>query len=134
MNLKYLVPSTVHLFLLSLTRWYFSGLMKWTSLWGLVAMGGVSPRMLLMNVANLRLRTKLLVSFVLLSAGLTFATLIVVRQSARVQVQHQVEQDARNAILTFQAMEGQQQIALSRKADLPSSISAGQTTARRAGL
>jgi signal transduction histidine kinase/ActR/RegA family two-component response regulator len=96
--------------------------MKWTSLWGLVAVGGVSPRMLLMHVANLRLRTKLLVSFVMLSAGLTCATLIVVRQSAQVQVQRQVEQDARNAILTFQAMEGQQQIALSRKADLLASL------------
>ena len=34
------------------------------------------------NIANLRLRTKLLLSFVLLSAGLTCATLLIVRQSA----------------------------------------------------
>jgi signal transduction histidine kinase/ActR/RegA family two-component response regulator len=59
---------------------------------------------------------------VLLSAGLTCATLLVVRRSAQVQMQHQVEQDARNATLTFQVMEHQHQIALSRKADLLASL------------
>ena len=70
------------------------------------------------NIANLRLRTKLLLSFVLLSAGLTCATLLIVRQSAQAQMQHQIEQDARNATLMFQDMEHQHQMALSRKADL----------------
>lgn len=67
---------------------------------------------------NVRLRTKLLLSFVLLTAGLTCATLLVVRHNAQAQVQHQIEQDARNATLTFQAVQRQQQTALSRKADL----------------
>jgi signal transduction histidine kinase/ActR/RegA family two-component response regulator len=83
-------------------------------------------------VAKLRLRTKLLLSFVLLSAGLTCATLLVVQQSAQVQVQHQVEQDARNATLMFQVMEHQQEMALSRKADLLASLAYmrnGDTTA-----
>jgi signal transduction histidine kinase/ActR/RegA family two-component response regulator len=67
---------------------------------------------------NLRLRTKLLFSFVFLTAGLTSATLLVVRWKAQTQVQHQIEQDARNAALTFQVVQQQQQTALSRKADL----------------
>jgi len=67
---------------------------------------------------NLRLRTKLLFSFVFLTAGLTSATLLVVRWKAQTQVQHQIEQDARNATLTFQVVQQQQQTALSRKADL----------------
>jgi signal transduction histidine kinase/ActR/RegA family two-component response regulator len=95
--------------------------MKFGTPWGL-ALGSFSPQALPARVANLRLRTKLLLSFVLLSAGLTCATLIVVRQSAQVQVQHQIEQDARNAILMFQVMEHQQQMALSRKADLLASL------------
>lgn len=67
---------------------------------------------------NLRLRTKLLFSFVFLTAGLTSATLLIVRWNARAQVQHEIEQDARNATLTFQVVQRQQQTALSRKADL----------------
>ena len=96
--------------------------MKLTLLRGIVVLGRLASPSLPAKVTNLRLRTKLLLSFVLLSAGLTCATLIVVRQSAQVQVQHQVEQDARNAILTFQVMERQQQMALGRKADLLASL------------
>src|SRR5882672_4176223 len=96
--------------------------MKLISLWGIAAMGGLISPSVPARVANLRLRTKLLLSFVLLSAGLTCATLLVVRRSAQVQMQRQVEQDARNATLTFQVMEHQHQIALSRKADLLASL------------
>ena len=96
--------------------------MKLVSLWGIAAMGGLVSPSVPASVANLRLRTKLLLSFVLLSAGLTCATLLVVRRSAQVQMQHQVEQEARNATLTFQVMEHQHQIALSRKADLLASL------------
>jgi signal transduction histidine kinase/ActR/RegA family two-component response regulator len=96
--------------------------MKLVSLWGIAAIGGLFSPSVPARVANLRLRTKLLLSFVLLSAGLTCATLLVVRRSAQVQMQHQVEQDARNATLTFQVMEHQHQIALSHKADLLASL------------
>ena len=71
---------------------------------------------------NLRLRTKLLLSFVFLTAGLTCATLLVVRRNAEAQVQHQIEQDARNATLTFQVVQHQQRTALSRKAELLASL------------
>jgi len=44
--------------------------------------------------------------------------LLVVRRSAQVQVQKQIEQDARNAVLTIQAVQHQREMLLSRKADL----------------
>ena len=96
--------------------------MKLVSLWGIAALGALSSPSLPASAAKLRLRTKLLLSFVLLTAGLTCATLLVVRRSAQVQMQHQVEQDARNATLMFQVMEHQHQMALSRKADLLASL------------
>jgi signal transduction histidine kinase/ActR/RegA family two-component response regulator len=72
--------------------------------------------------ARLRLRTKLLFSFVLLTACLTSITLLVLRREAQGQVQHQIEQDARNALLIFQTVQHQQQSALARKADLLASL------------
>ena len=67
---------------------------------------------------DLQLRTKLLLSFVFLIAGLTSASLLVVRHNARALAQQSIEQDVKNAILTFQVVERQQQKALSHKADL----------------
>jgi len=96
--------------------------MKLTALWGLAVLGGFASPSLPARVFNLRLRTKLLLSFVALSAGLTCATLLVVQRSAQVQLQHQVEQDARNATLMFQVMEHQHEAALSRTADLLASL------------
>jgi signal transduction histidine kinase/CheY-like chemotaxis protein len=86
--------------------------------WARLVPGRTISKLLQRGRGNLRLRTKLLLSFVLLTAGLTCATLLVVRHNAQAQVQHQIEQDARNATLTFQAVQRQQQTALSRKADL----------------
>ncbi|HMD40387.1 MAG TPA: ATP-binding protein [Candidatus Acidoferrum sp.] len=68
--------------------------------------------------SKIRLRTKFLLSLVLIIAALTCTTLLVVRHVAEVQVQMHVEDDARTAILTFQVVERQRQLALSRKADL----------------
>lgn len=78
----------------------------------------------LLRLANLRLRTKLLLSFAFLTAALTCATLLVVRRNAQAQVRQEIEQDGRNAILTFQVVERQQQTALSRKAELLASLAA----------
>ena len=63
---------------------------------------------------NLRLRTKLLLWLVLFTAALTSATLLVVRHSAQAQVQRQIEQDARNALLTIQAVQHQREMLLTR--------------------
>jgi hypothetical protein len=68
------------------------------------------------------LRSKLLISFVFLIAGLTIASLLVLRHNAEAQVQQEMERDARNATLTFQTVQRQEQTALSRKADLLASL------------
>jgi two-component system cell cycle sensor histidine kinase/response regulator CckA len=75
-------------------------------------------RSLLRSHTNLRLRTKLLLSLVLSTAALTSSTLLVVRHSAQSQAQRQIEQDARNAFLTIQAVQHQREMMLSHKADL----------------
>ena len=67
---------------------------------------------------NLRLRTKLLLSFVLLTVGITCATLLLVRRNAENQAQEHIAQDAQNATATFQVMQRHQLVSLSRKADL----------------
>ena len=69
-------------------------------------------------LADLPLRTKFLFSLVLVTVGLTCATLLVVRRTAHLQVERQIEEDAHNAILTFQVIEHQHQSALRHKADL----------------
>jgi len=100
--------------------------------WGIAVLGSFASFSLRGSAFHLRLRTKLLLSFVVLSAGLICATLLVVRRSAQVQMQHQVEQDARNATLMFQVMEHQHEAALSRTADLLASLAYmrnGDTTA-----
>lgn len=70
----------------------------------------------------LRLRTKLILSFVLVTTGLTCATLLVVERNAEAQARQEIEHDARNAILTFQVVQRNEQMALSRKADLLASL------------
>lgn len=65
-----------------------------------------------------QLRTELLLSFVLLTVGLTCVTLVVVRSNAQAHAQQQIEQSTRNATLIFQAMQRQELMSLSRKADL----------------
>ena len=70
----------------------------------------------------LKVRTKLLSSLVLVIAGLTCTTLLILRHNAEMQLRRQVEDEARNAILTFQVMQQERQIALSHKADLLATV------------
>lgn len=74
------------------------------------------------STGSLRLRTKLLFSFIFLTAALTSLTLLVVRRNAQAQVEHQIELDSQNATLTVQAVHRQQKTSLSRKADLLASL------------
>jgi signal transduction histidine kinase/CheY-like chemotaxis protein len=69
-------------------------------------------------LANLKLRTKFLVSLVLVTALVTCATLLIVRRTAQVQMDREMGEQARNAILTFQVIQQEHQLALSHKADL----------------
>jgi signal transduction histidine kinase/ActR/RegA family two-component response regulator len=68
------------------------------------------------------LRTELILSFVLLTAGLTAVTLVVVRNNAQAHAQQQIEQDTHNAAFIFQAVQRQQLMALARKADLLATV------------
>ena len=68
--------------------------------------------------AQMKLRSKFLLSLVLVIATMTGGTLLTVRQSVQAQVQRQVEEDARNSILRFQVMEQQRRVVLGRKAEL----------------
>jgi len=67
---------------------------------------------------NLRLRTKFLLSLVLVIAGLTFATLLIVGHAAEDQVQKAIQQDTRNSVGTFQNVRAQRQLELNRDAEL----------------
>ena len=67
---------------------------------------------------HMKLRSKLLLSLLLVIATMTGGTLLTVRQSMQAQAQRQVEEDARNSILTFQVMEQQRRLVLGRKAEL----------------
>jgi signal transduction histidine kinase/ActR/RegA family two-component response regulator len=90
--------------------------------WARGVPGEVISSLLRRGRESLELRSKLLLSFVLLTAGLTCATLLVVRRNAEAQAQLQVEQGARDATLALQVSQRQQELALIRKADLLASL------------
>jgi signal transduction histidine kinase/CheY-like chemotaxis protein len=70
----------------------------------------------------LRLRTKFLFSLILVTAGLTCATLLLVRHNAQDREQREIQEDALNVIHTFQVVQHQHQVGLRRKADLLASM------------
>ena len=70
----------------------------------------------------MRLRTKFLLSLVLVTTALSGATLIMVRVDAQERMQREIRQDAANAIVRFQVVQNQRRAALSRKADLLASL------------
>ena len=74
--------------------------------------------------SNLRLRTKLVLSFVLIIATLSCATLLAVRHVAKKHLQQEIVSETQNSVLTFLAMLHEHQSALNRKADL---LAASQT-------
>jgi len=71
---------------------------------------------------NLRLRTKLLLSFVLLTTSLTCAVLLVVRHNSQAQAQLQIERGAVSAVSTFHFIQRQQAKVLNHKAELLASL------------
>ena len=71
---------------------------------------------------NLRLRTKLLLSFIVLTISFTSATLLVVHNNAEAHAQQQIERDVQTSLSTFRVMQRQQEKALSRRADLLASL------------
>jgi signal transduction histidine kinase len=65
-----------------------------------------------------RLRTKFLLSMILLSAGLTSFSLLLVRQSVRSQITKEIFSDLRNSVSTFQNFQREKEVTLSHSADL----------------
>jgi sensor histidine kinase regulating citrate/malate metabolism len=66
----------------------------------------------------LRLRTKFLLSIVLIIAWLTFATLLIVGRTAQKEVERGMEKDTRNSLLTFQNLKAERQLEENRQAEL----------------
>jgi len=66
----------------------------------------------------MRLRTKFLLSLVVVTASLTCATLLVVRQTAGLRAVQEVRSDALNTLHTFRVIQHEHQAELARRADL----------------
>ena len=66
----------------------------------------------------IRLRTKFLLSLLAISAGLTTATLFIVRYRVQKQVRAGIQQDLRNSLGTYESFEHQRQETLTRSAEL----------------
>jgi signal transduction histidine kinase len=69
-------------------------------------------------MAKLRLRTKFLLSMLLISAGLTCTSLLLVRHSVQTQVTHEILTDLHNSVSTFQTFQRERELTLTRSADL----------------
>src|SRR6266496_4486876 len=69
-------------------------------------------------MVRVRLRTKFLLSMVLISAGLTSLSLLLVRQSVQSQARQEIVAGLRNSVSTFLSFHREQQITLSHSADL----------------
>jgi signal transduction histidine kinase len=69
-------------------------------------------------MVGLRLQTKFLLSMLLVSAGLTCTTLLVVRQSVRGQIRQEIERDLRNSVVTFGDFQRQRESTLTHAAQL----------------
>jgi signal transduction histidine kinase len=65
-----------------------------------------------------RLRTKFLLSMVLITAGLTSLSLLLVRESVQSQITQEIFSDLHNSVSTFQSFQREKEITLSHSADL----------------
>src|SRR5438876_11271724 len=65
-----------------------------------------------------KLRTKFLLSLVIISASLTWATLLVVRHRVRLQVRDEIFEGLRSSVVTFQSLQRQRERMLDRSAAL----------------
>ena len=64
------------------------------------------------------LRTKFLLALAVISASLTWATLLVVRARVKVEVREEIAAGLRNSVVTFQSLQEQREATLSRSAAL----------------
>ncbi|HYN15695.1 MAG TPA: ATP-binding protein [Terriglobales bacterium] len=73
-------------------------------------------------MATFRLRTKLLLSLLLISSCLTCATLLIIHQTVKAQVRKQIFEDLQNSIATFRNVLHQRQVMRARSAELISDL------------
>lgn len=71
-----------------------------------------------MLVPRTRLRTRFLLSMVLITFGLTALSLLVVRDSVQKHVREGITQDLRNSVATFQRFQREREIVLTHAAEL----------------
>jgi signal transduction histidine kinase len=69
-----------------------------------------------------RLRTKFLLSLLLVSASLTCSTLLVVRHRLQIQIRDEIRQDLRNSVVTFRIFQRQREVALEGSAALVANL------------
>jgi len=69
-------------------------------------------------VHRTRLRTRFLLSMLLITAGLTAMSLLVVRHSVQAHVREGIVQDLRNSVTTFQNFQHDREVMLTRSAEL----------------
>jgi len=67
---------------------------------------------------KLRLRTKFLLSMLLISAGLTCTSLLLVRRSVQHQEKNEISADLQNSVSTFKNFQRERELTLSHSADL----------------
>jgi len=69
-------------------------------------------------MVKLRMRTKFLLSMLLISAGLTSTSLLVVRHSVQAQVKKGIFADLQNSVSTFQNFQRERELTLTHSAEL----------------
>jgi signal transduction histidine kinase len=67
---------------------------------------------------KLRLRTKFLLSMLLISAGLTATSLLLVRHSVQQQIKREIFSDLRSSVTTFQNFQQLRELTLTRSAEM----------------
>jgi signal transduction histidine kinase len=67
---------------------------------------------------KLRMRTKFLLSMLLISAGLTCTSLLLVRYSVQKQIRREIFADLRNSVSTFQNFQRERELTLTHSAEL----------------
>src|SRR6516164_1523955 len=70
------------------------------------------------NMNSMRLRTKFLLSLILISSALTFATLMIVQQRLRARSRTDIGEALRNSVVTFKNFQKQREETLERSAGL----------------
>lgn len=69
-------------------------------------------------MVKMRLRTKFLLSMIVITAGLTSTSLLFVRRSVQAQVRKGIAADLHNSVSTFQNFQRERELTLSHSADL----------------